>query len=84
MPHRRRLIQSTQDVEAVRAEVLRSAERTRAWLSGFVGEPLGLLKAMKFEAIGTDPLTGEPLNLIEQLNQTFTVLVTLRAVERLL
>jgi len=34
--------------------------------------------------VGHDPLTGEPLNIIEQLNQTFTILVTLRAVERLI
>jgi len=29
-------------------------------------------------------LTGEPLNVVEQLNQTFTILVTLRAIERLI
>ncbi len=33
---------------------------------------------------GHDPLTGEALNVIEQLNQTFTILVSLRAVERLI
>ena len=30
------------------------------------------------------PTTGEPLNVVEQLNQTFTILVTLSAVEQLI
>ncbi len=45
---------------------------------------MALLKAFRFEAIDHDPLTGEPRNLVEQLNQTFTILVTLRAVEQLI
>jgi len=45
---------------------------------------MALLKAMRFETVGHDPLTGAPLNVVEQLNQTFTILVTLRAVERLI
>lgn len=47
------------------------------------GEPVELLKALRFQTVGHDPLTGEPLNVIEQINQTFTILVTLRAVQRL-
>ncbi len=39
---------------------------------------------MRFELRGHDPLTGEPLNVVEQLNQTFTIMVTLRAIERLI
>jgi hypothetical protein len=34
--------------------------------------------------VGYDPLTGEPLNIVEQLNQTFTILVSLHAIERLI
>jgi hypothetical protein len=45
---------------------------------------MALMKALRFETVGHDPLTGDPLNLIEQLNQTFTILVTLRAIERLI
>jgi hypothetical protein len=43
-----------------------------------------LLKSLRFETVGRDPLTGEPLNVIEQLNQTFTILVTLHAIKRLI
>jgi hypothetical protein len=41
-------------------------------------------KAVRFEMVGHDPLAGEPLNVVEQLNQTFTILVTLWAIERLI
>jgi hypothetical protein len=43
-------------------------------MRGFTGEPMALLKTMRFETVGHDPLTGEPLNIVEQLNQTFTIL----------
>jgi hypothetical protein len=38
------------------------------------------MKALRFEMTGHDPLSGEPLNMVEQPNQTFTILVTLVAV----
>ena len=44
---------------------------------------MSVLRAMRFDTVGHDPLTGEPLNVVEQLNQTFTILVTLRAIEQL-
>lgn len=47
-------------------------------------DPLRVLEALKFERSGRDPLdASKPLNLIEQLNQTFTYLVSVRAVELL-
>jgi len=84
MDHRRPIIRSIADAESLHAQLLASAARTAAWLRDFAGEPMAMLKAMRFETIGCDPLTGEPLNVVEQLNQTFTILVTLRAVERLI
>ena len=48
------------------------------------GSALELLTALRFQTVWYDPLTGEALNVIEQLNQTFTILVSLRAVERLI
>jgi hypothetical protein len=68
----------------MRQELRNNAGRTAAWLRSFDGDRIALLKALRFELRGYDPLTGEPLNLIEQLNQTFTTLATLRAVELLL
>lgn len=44
--------------------------------------PLELFHAMKFEKVGCDPLdSNRPLNLIEQLNQSFTYLASFKASE---
>jgi hypothetical protein len=84
MDLRRAIITSIADAEALHAQVLSGAERTAAWLRAFAGTPLELLTALRFKTVGHDPLTGEALNVVEQLNQTFTILVSLRAVERLI
>ena len=45
-------------------------------------DALRVLEAIKFDKIGRDPLDPtRPLNLIEQVNQTFTAVVSVRAVE---
>ena len=57
---------------------------TAKWLAARTNDdPMSVLRAMRFDTVGHDPLTGEPLNVVEQLNQTFTILVTLRAIEQL-
>lgn len=84
MNHLRPVIRSIADAEGMYAQMLAGAANTAAWLRNFTGDPMGLLKSLRFELVGHDPLTGEPLNVVEQLNQTFTILVTLRAVERLI
>ena len=81
---RRSVIRSVKEAEGLRALVLSAAEHTAVWLRGFAGSPLELLTALRFHTVGHDPLTGEALNAIEQINQTFTILVSLRAVERLI
>jgi hypothetical protein len=84
MDHRRPIIRSIDEVEDMYARLIKGAEATAVWLRAFSGDPMALLKALRFELVGHDPLTGEPLNVVEQLNQTFTILVTLRAIERLI
>ncbi len=84
MLHRRPIIRSIDDAEELRAKIMSGAARSAEWLRGFVGEPLDLLRALRFDTVGTDPLTGAPLNFVEQINQTFTILVSLCAVEQLL
>ena len=82
--HLRTNISSIAEAEILHAQLLNGAARTAAWLHDFAGEPMALLKALRVDLVGHDPLTGGPLNVVEQLNQTFTILVTLRAIERLL
>ena len=47
-------------------------------------EGIEALRLMKFTKCGGDPFTGEHLNLVEQINQTFTYLVCLEAVRVLM
>ena len=47
-------------------------------------DPLEALHALKFEKCGYHPIEGHQLNLIEQLNQTFTVMASLAAARYLL
>ena len=42
------------------------------------------LRAIKFEKLGFDPISEERTNFIEQVNQTFTYLVSLQAIDFLL
>lgn len=43
--------------------------------------PLELLRIMKFKQFGRHPTNSRDLNLIEQINQTFTYLTSIRAAE---
>lgn len=81
-----RTIRTVDEIEELVAEVTRSAERALADIAKSSAEKHGLqaLWSMKFAPVGCDPLNAEsPLNLIEQINQTFTYLASAKAVRRL-
>jgi hypothetical protein len=78
-----RTIRSFAEAEDMHAKIAESAANTAKWLVEQKNDPMSLLRAMRFDPVGHDPLTGTPLNIVEQLNQTFTILVTLRAIEQL-
>ena len=74
------------DVRVLEHEIRSASERAMTAFQGLVkqGDPLALLDAVKFDKMGWDPLEpARPLNFIEQVNQTFTALVSVRAVEYL-
>lgn len=48
------------------------------------GCPFSLMEALKFERIGRHPMLGHPLNVVEQVNQTWSWIAALRAAEVLL
>jgi hypothetical protein len=77
-------VQSPQDVDRHLDTVKAAATKTRAWLMGHDGDPLDLLRAMKFETIGFHPVADHALNVVEQINQTFTYAVALAAARELL
>ena len=64
------------------AQVRAAADQTAQAIRRLVdAEPDGIevLRRMKFTKIARHPLADRPLNLVEQINQTWTCLVSLRA-----
>jgi len=79
-------VQSLVELDQLEAAVLASAAlamRSLAELSS--SAPIDALAAAKFARIGRDPLDpNRPLNLIEQINQTFTYLASIAGARWLL
>ena len=61
-----------------------AAAKIQKWIAGQDGDPLDQLRRMKFETGGFHPILGNPLNVVEQINQTWTFLVALCAARHLL
>ena len=77
------LISNIQQVETYRNKIINIIDnRLKGLLQGREG--IELLKQIKFNQSGYDPLFDEPLNFIEMTNQVFTYLVCLKAVELLI
>lgn len=81
-----RTFSSDAEIAEFTAAITRSADAALEKLAQLQGrQGLHALWELKFLQSGCDPLAAEnPLNLIEQLNQTFTYLATARAVKILL
>ena len=80
-------ISSLRDIENRKYKLRQSAARTKEQLLTLASskDAIPLLADMKFKMIGCDPLKSKrQLNLVEQLNQTFTYLASFLATEYLL
>lgn len=80
-------ISSVSELATLEIEIRRAAASTVKALGAATArdDPLDVLRAIKFREIGFDPLQPDrPLNLVEQVNQSFTYLVSLHAVAHLL
>lgn len=78
------IIRTTEDADRQIEIVRASAANTQQWLTAHNGDPLDLLRQMKFAPVGRHPVDGHPLNIIEQVNQTWTFLVAIAAARQLL
>jgi hypothetical protein len=68
-------VQTVADVDRYMDQLRASARRAQKWLAAQSGDPLDLLRCMKFDAVGFHPVADRPLNFIEQVNQTWTFAV---------
>ena len=82
---KQRRIHSVEDANALVAAVTISANKSLAQLSQLGANGLQALWNMKVRPVGCDPLDSElPLNLIEQVNQSFTYIATAKAARLLI
>ena len=79
-------ISSIRDIEQERGKGAQSASHVIKAIAEIIKAetPLDALYSMKFFEIGAHPLDQYQLNLIEQLNQTFTILASLAGAQILL
>ncbi|HYH10217.1 MAG TPA: hypothetical protein VEK11_24425 [Thermoanaerobaculia bacterium] len=81
-----REINSTAEIDELERSIVASAEATahalRAALIGTTG--IQFLAQLKFEKAGRDPISDRALNVIEQVNQTFTYLASCDALRYLI
>ena len=80
------ILAGVDDISKYRETIYRTAEKTKRELSNTLVDRDGItaLEIIKFDKVGCDPLDPErELNFIEQVNQTFTYLASLKAAEYL-
>jgi hypothetical protein len=77
-------VQTVADVDRYMDQLRASALRVRDWVAAQSGDPLELLRRMKFDPVGYHPIEDRSLNFIEQINQTGTFAVALAAARQLL
>jgi hypothetical protein len=78
------VVRSTDDAARLMGLVRASAARAQAQVASLSGDPLGMLRRMKFDQIGYHPIEDRPLNLVEQINQTWSMAVAIEAAKKLL
>src|SRR6266849_990828 len=77
-------VETVERVEGYLDQVRASARRVQEWIAAQSGDPLDLLRRMKFDPIGYHPIEDRQLNFVEQVNQTWTFAVALAATRQLL
>ncbi|AKL96150.1 hypothetical protein CACET_c27050 [Clostridium aceticum] len=79
-------INTIQEAEKIKDIIVMSCNSTTNRIKSFIQDSEGIdfFHTIKFTQIGKDPIKDTSLNFIEQLNQTFTYLVSIEATKYLL
>ena len=80
------ILENAEQIQRLRTSAREAAERTAAAMRELLSKQpaIAALARMKFEELGFHPIEDRRLNLIEQVNQTFTYLVSFAAAEEIL
>jgi len=62
-------VRSVADADALMDKIRASAVSVRNWIAEQSGDPLDMLRRIKFEPVGFHPIEGYALNIVEQINQ---------------
>jgi len=77
-------VRSVEDADRLMDRIRASAARVHDDIAALMGDPFEMLRRMKFDPIGRHPVEDRPLNLVEQINQTWTYAVAVAAARQLL
>lgn len=77
-------VQSVEDADRLMGLIRSAAVNLQKWSATQSCDPLDMLRRMKFEAVGFHPIAGHALNIVEQINQTWTFAVAVAAARQLL
>ncbi len=77
-------VDTVDDADRLMARVRAAADYAQEWLITHTGDPLAMLRAIKFEPVGFHPIDRRPINLVEQINQTWTFATAIAAARQLL
>jgi len=77
-------VRTVADADRLMEKLRAAAVHAQEWIAAQSGNPLDMLRLMKFEQVGRHPIEGHRLNLVEQINQTWTFAVALAAARQLL
>ena len=80
------IVNSLEQINALRNAIAKNADASYVSVRKRIEDmtPMQFFASIKFEKLGKDPVGGEPQNLIEQINQTYSDMVVLSAAEDLL
>ena len=80
------IVSTHAQVAQLRQKIVENAGKAFSELKEFAQctDALQFFASIKFVSLGKDPLTGEALNLIEQINQTYSDLVVVAAAHDLI
>ena len=80
------IVNSLEQINALRNAIAKNADTSYASVRKHIENmtPMQFFASVKFEKLGKDPISGEPQNLIEQINQMYSNMVVLAAAEDLL
>lgn len=76
-------VRNSQEVDEQLQVIYSNAAKSYQWVKEHTASPFDFFHSLKFDPVGFHPVGGHALNVIEQVNQTATYVVALKAAKLL-